>query len=501
MGTVRESEAGRSREPHAPARLAAPDVAESKRGFPYAWLAVLPLLGWWAYGLFDLDEGYYAAVVAEMNRRGEWITPYYNGHPWFEKPILLYWVGKPCLALFGDMIGPRLPSVLATLATYAVVGWFARRHFGAGQAARAVLVLGSSLLVVGIGRMMLTDPLLNLAMTVAFTTYWESIAGHWRWRWATAAALGVGILAKGPVCVLLFVPVAAIAAYALPDLRPRMRRGWFVGTLILLAVVASWYVPAYLKNGQAFVQQFLIEQNFQRFTGGDAAHTFGGVVGLVFYVLILLVGMAPWSFKIPDAWGFARKDPLSFYLKTWALVVFVFFTISSAKLPSYILPACPALALLIADDLERTRYPMFRMAAWTVCVCAIANVVFLMYYRSSGQADIHAMARYLRAVARPTDTIAEYGIGKPTKDQGTMKPHLQQTSEPSVLLYLNRDVIDTEHWSDILAAPPGRMWLITLVDDDTPFRDPVPGRQIVPIQGPWSPDRYKLDLLDPAGGR
>ena len=61
-------------------------------------LAVLPFLGFWMYGLFDIDEGFYGAVVAEMNRRHEWLTPYYNGHPWFEKPILLYWVSKPLVS-------------------------------------------------------------------------------------------------------------------------------------------------------------------------------------------------------------------------------------------------------------------------------------------------------------------------------------------------------------------------------------------------------------------
>ena len=61
--------------------------------------ACLPLFGWWMTGLFDVDEGFYGAVVAEMNRRHEWITPYFNGHPWFEKPILLYWLAKPCMML------------------------------------------------------------------------------------------------------------------------------------------------------------------------------------------------------------------------------------------------------------------------------------------------------------------------------------------------------------------------------------------------------------------
>src|SRR4051812_41619111 len=127
---------------------------------PVPWLllwlfAVLPLLGWWLYGLFDLDEGFYGAVVAEMNRRGEWITPYYNGQPWFEKPILLYWVAKPLMMLFGNVVGPRLPSILATLGTYALVARFVRRYWDHAAAQWCVLVLASTTLVVGLGRMMM----------------------------------------------------------------------------------------------------------------------------------------------------------------------------------------------------------------------------------------------------------------------------------------------------------------------------------------------------------
>ncbi len=171
----------------------------------------MPLLGWWATGLFDLDEGFYAAVVAEMNRRGEWVTPYYNGRPWFEKPILLYWLAKPTVAWFGEAVGPRLPSVLCTLGTYAVVAWFCLRRGDDKRvptAQLAVLILASSLLVLALGRMMMTDAPLMLALTGAFLTFWESLVGDRRWRLVTAALLGVGVLAKGPVACLLFLPVA-----------------------------------------------------------------------------------------------------------------------------------------------------------------------------------------------------------------------------------------------------------------------------------------------------
>jgi len=86
------------------------------------------MVGWWTYGLFDLDEGFYASVTGSMIRHHEWITPLYNGKPWFEKPILMYWLAKPSVMLFGTEVGPRLPSVLCTIALYAIDGVQVRVH-------------------------------------------------------------------------------------------------------------------------------------------------------------------------------------------------------------------------------------------------------------------------------------------------------------------------------------------------------------------------------------
>ena len=219
-------------------------------------LAVVPLLGWWLTGLFDIDEGFYAAVVAEMNRRGEWITPFYNGQPWFEKPILAYWLAKPMLAIFGDMIGPRLPSVLSAIGCYLLVAWYARRRISEGAAAWSVAILGTSLLFIAVGRMMMTDMPLVLAFSAAMLTFWESLVGNPRWRLLTAGLLGIAVLAKGPVALAFFVLIAGWTYYREPDLRPKFRGQWLLGTLILVAVIGSWYIPVYLANGQTFVQKF-----------------------------------------------------------------------------------------------------------------------------------------------------------------------------------------------------------------------------------------------------
>jgi 4-amino-4-deoxy-L-arabinose transferase-like glycosyltransferase len=435
-----------------------------RKRWPLIWaLATLPLLGWWLTGLFDLDEGFYGAVVAEMNRRGEWITPFYNGKPWFEKPILLYWLAKPCLALFGDALGPRLPSVLGAVGTYGVVAWFIRRRIGEEAAQWSVLALASSLLFAALGRLMMTDMPLALCFTAAMATFWESLVGDRRWRLVTAACLGLGVLAKGPVALMLFVPIAAYTAYREPGLRPAFRGWWLAGTLILAAIVATWYLPAYVVNGQLFVQKFLVEQNLQRFTGGDKAHTLGGFASLGLFIPVLLLGMLPWSLFVVPAWPRRSADdspdtPLRRYLATWALLIFLFFSVSGAKLPHYVLPCAPPLAMLVGIHLAKRQPKNIVWAGvWTVAVAILLNAAQLVWYDRSGQAEIHRIARYVKVQG---GAAAMYQMGRRQKALGTGKLKIQETSEPSVLMVLDATALDVDDF-DLLLQAPKPLWVIT----------------------------------------
>lgn len=466
-------------------------------------VALLPLLGWWTYGLFDLDEGFYAAIAQEMNRRGEWITPIFNGRPWFEKPILIYWLMKPCLWLFGDVVGPRLPSILTTVALYALCAWFAKRRLSETAARWTPLILGSSLLMVGAGRMALTDPPFVLALSAAFFLFWESLVGDRRWRIASAACLGVAVLAKGPVAGILFLPVAGWTYWRQPELRSNFRGGWLAGIVFFALVVASWYVPCYMRNGHAFVQGFLIEQNLGRFQGGDQAHAvkffpFGWAV----YPVLLLAGFAPWWWFLDRAWR--QTAPVDRYLKAWAVVVLAFFTISSAKLPHYILPALPPLGLLVAGAFSAREPQPRRMVPGLVGAALFANAAFLAYYygfapfKLAGfHAEVHRLARYVRANAAPTDDVALFALPKIAGLKGKPGIHVDETSHPSVLLYLNRDTLDLkrDQW-DVLLADPRPVWIITRWNRVTPAMEAEAGVRLKAVD-PFPPDLYRLYRLDP----
>lgn len=423
-----------------------------------ALIGILPVLGFWLSGLTDLDEGFYGAVVAEMNRRGEWITPFYNGKPWFEKPILAYWLAKPAVMLFGEG-GARLPSALCLFALLVVVGTWARRFFKDEAARLAPIVLGGMVLVAAIGRLMMTDMPFVLFLSLAMLTAWRSFEERSPATLALAGAcLGLASLAKGPVALVLFLPPIV---YGLRVLRPRAGvgvKGWLGFAVAFLLVSALWYVPAYLANGSVFVQKFFIEQNLGRFKGGDVAHTFGG---FFFYIPIVLLGTLPYTPWAVRVW--AGGEPRHTFLRAWALWVFLFFTVAGAKLPHYVLPLFPPIALLVAERLERSRRAFAIGGAWCAGLAIVLTMIQGVWYgsirvppsfpedlrKNSGNAEAH---RLIRGVRREENLVL-YQLSRRKKDRGTGGPKLQETSLPSLLFVTNRSVPDVESLGGLLRKP------------------------------------------------
>lgn len=397
----------------------------------------LPLLGFWLYGLFDLDEGFYAAVVAEMNRRGEWITPFYGGSPWFEKPILMYWLAKPAVLAFGQAVGPRLPSALSTVALLAVCGSYLRKQISTQAGQWAVFVLGTSILVFGLGRFMSPDAVLDLLICGAFLSFFHSLTADRKWRLLSAALLGLTVLCKGPMALPLFAALAIWTYVSEPDLRPAFKGYWFLGTLILLATVSLWYAPAYFENGKLFIDKFLVEQNLQRFGGGDKAHAVPIALWVIYYPAVLLVGMLPWSIPLVKVWSvaFRSNDVLSRYLARWSLVILVFFTLSGTKLPHYILPAVPPLAMLLGGALAARKFSWGVASAASAAACVSANACFLVAYRSSGMSELDTDARLInQKVNNGSGELVAYRLSESSQ----LGPFgMRPTSDPSLRFYVD----------------------------------------------------------------
>ncbi|MBX3097368.1 MAG: glycosyltransferase family 39 protein [Fimbriimonadaceae bacterium] len=434
-------------------------------------LAVLPFLGWWMYPLFDLDEGFYAAIVGEMQRRGDWLTPFYNGSAWFEKPILLYWAAGPLNSIWQSEFMLRAPSVAATLGTaWILYRWIGSTH---GQAAGVItgLAYATSLVPVLMGRLMTPDALFTMCMVGAFASFVESMQMRPKRRVISGGWLGLAVLAKGPVALILFGMVVVVSYWRESTLRHRFKGGWLLFTITCLSVIAIWYVPCYLANRDEFVQKFLIEQNLQRFLGGDSAHRTAWYLTPIYYPLIMLLGMFPWSYYALRSYRIVGLDATTRFAVRWCVLVLVFFSISQSKLPHYILPALPPVAVLAARYLQMVKeaasepHRVLRPAvAASVLILLITQSGLMFWADVSGQSEARSKALSLKRDAG-SDPIVAYQLTRqpaqnlPTAPRPWWKPKVNETSLPSIVYYLDRNIVISEDLQSVSSAD--RFWIFT----------------------------------------
>jgi len=376
------------------------------RGFHYLLLLVvwavlcLPNLG--APSLWDIDEGNNAECSHEMDESGNWVVPMFNYHLRFDKPPLLYWLQIAAYNVFGvNEFAARLPSALAALTAVLAAYELGRRMFGLRVGLLSGLMLASTICFCGAGHFANPDALLNACTlwTLALFFYGYRRGGGW-WSLATGVTTGLGMLAKGPVALVL--PSAVMLLFLLWERQLRRLWDWRMlgGVLAFLLVAAPWYVWVGLETKGKWLYEFFYNQNMLRFLLRTGMENHGGPI--YYYVLGLVAGFAPWSIFLGLAvWNAVvelrapvaqqqegKRSLLSFcvaflsaYLRTpfanptrsavrllvcWIGVYFVFFSLSGTKLPNYILPLYPALAILMARPLDRYRRGDLQPPAWTL---------------------------------------------------------------------------------------------------------------------------------------
>ena len=302
---------------------------------------------------------------------GDYVTPRYFGEPWLEKPSLYYWLTATAYFLLGiNEFSARLTSALAATLGVLCVYLLGRWRSQPREGLIASLILATSLLYFSLARAASMDMLFCSALTVAWTSLYFAIFGKNRlWTdlsknqtsWGLLALfyifLGVAVLAKGPVGLIL--PVGSLVIllgftgkiHLLSKLRP------FTGLLLVLVVTLPWYWLCYQANGWVFIEEFLLQHNLERFFTDRYQHS----QPFWFFLVVVLIGFYPWSFQIfPAVWRLFRARNSwqsesvgeNLYLWLWFLTPMVFFSLSHSKLPGYLLPAAPAITLIIAREIE-----------------------------------------------------------------------------------------------------------------------------------------------------
>ncbi len=323
-----------------------------------AW--VLLFDGVWLRGVIGPDEPRYASIAREMWESGDWVTPRLAGEPWYEKPALLYWMGAAALALGAeDDQATRYPVAVLSLAFLVFFHWRLRRNFDEETADIASAVLLTSAGWVAFSQAGVFDLPLTAAVSAALLLLLEWVndprdSGRLPWF---GALLGVSVLAKG----LAGPAVATMAALGVCTVRgvwPVARTLVHWRTLLPFAAVCGpWYLLCYLRNGEAFVEEFLWRHHVLRLISPELQH----VQPFWFYLPVILVALMPWSpllFALP--WKRLWTDHQTRFLLAWAAGTLLFFSSATNKLPGYILPALPPAAALIALRLRVA--PMPRVA-------------------------------------------------------------------------------------------------------------------------------------------
>lgn len=323
-------------------------------GFSLVWLA---MLGWRT--LVPPDEGRYAEMAREMFVTGDWITTRLNGIKYFEKPPLQTWMNALSFTLFG--LGDwqaRLWTGLCGLGGVLLTGYAGLKVFGPRVGFYAALVLGSSFYWVACGQIDSLDMGLSGMMTIALCALLvaqrdaASPAERRNWMLLCWAGMALAVLSKGLIGLVLPGAVLVIYTLATRDWRLWGRLHLGKGLLLFFAIVSPWFVLVALKNPEqpAF---FFIHEHWDRFF----LKTHHREAAWWIFLALTAIGIVPWLGVLLQSLilGFKREAGQfrpRLMLTIWALFILAFFTKSNSKLPGYILPIFPALALLVALYLE-----------------------------------------------------------------------------------------------------------------------------------------------------
>ncbi len=304
-------------------------------------------------GCFDPDEGRYAEIPREMIEKGNWMEMRMMGFRYYEKPILSYWLTAPALVLFGPSDwASRLPLLLPLGGTLLLLRWLVRRHWSRAVATPALMtMLTLAGVFTGLGLLM-TDTFLVFWFALVCVALFHAYAAgatpvQRRNGLLLAAGAGVlGFMTKGAVAIVL--PGAAVFCWLLWERRLRQLWTWWllVAGALFVGVLIPWLWWLEQHN-PGFIKYFVIDEHLQRFTGTRSIQ--GHPEPWWFFLALTPVMLLPWTLfgvrALARGWG--RHDSLTRFLVCWSVIVIVFFSISSGKLMSYILPAFPALGLLI----------------------------------------------------------------------------------------------------------------------------------------------------------
>jgi 4-amino-4-deoxy-L-arabinose transferase-like glycosyltransferase len=368
-----------------------------------------PLLGGDGMGLVGADEPRYAQIAHEMlvrfdsaptlaKRLSACVTPYLYGKPWLEKPALYYWRAMFTFQDFGvHDWSARLPSTSFAFVMAGLI-YLHMRRFRRGGHLDAALITVSCIGIIGFARGASTDMQMAAPLAIGLLGWYAWYeTGSKFWLFDIYFFTGVATLAKGPVAPFLATLILIAFAFLRREWSLLRRTIWWPGVLLYFAMVLPWFLAVQHQN-PTFFREFFLEHNLERFATDRYQH----VQPFWYYLAVVILAMMPWTVLAIRAladgiltsvaeWRLRRLHPkrrvpnrpgdaFPEFLVLWALIPIVFFSFSQSKLPGYILPSIPPIAILTGDYLYRRRKP--GLNRWVLlghaALCGIMTMVALL---------------------------------------------------------------------------------------------------------------------------
>jgi 4-amino-4-deoxy-L-arabinose transferase-like glycosyltransferase len=370
------------------------------------WLAA-------AVPLTDTTEARFGEIARKMVETGDWLTPQHDyGVAYLAKPPLAFWLSAVGIQFGGAAeLAPRALILAAALGFCVFLYRFARRQLGAAAALAALLVLMTSLLFFVSMAAVMTDMILTICVGTALLAFWNRYTGgSWRAEVALFVALGLGLLAKGPLAVLLALAPIVIWSVAAGCSRDVWRAfAWWRGALLALLIAAPWYIAAEWRN-PGFLDYFIVGEHLQRFlVPGWSGDLYGrahdaprGTIWLFF-----VIGALPWSLvglplllatreTVRRNWRDRRA--LIGFLVTAASVPLLLFTFSGNVILPYALPALPAAALAFVALLTPAQGEARHLRTFALVGAVPIALLTVLVPMSAGFIDTHTQRPVIRAI-------------------------------------------------------------------------------------------------------
>ena len=378
----------------------------------YLWMLLifallLRLVSLAAYPLMDTTEARYGEMARLMVDTGNWLTPQFDyGVPFWGKPPLFTWMSAYGIKIFGlNEFAVRAPHWLAGVATILIMAGLARR-LGYSALITAVVLATCGIFSIASGAVM-TDMALTLSMTLALVGFycaWSDTSGNGRW-WGYLGFIGLalGLLAKGPVALVLMgltvLPWLVLQHGLLGAFKVLWQRFPLIsGTLLMLVIALPWYILAE-RATPGFLDYFIVGEHFKRFViSGWQGDLYGSAHdrprGMIWWYW--LQAAFPWSLVLPILLGvrhskvaqlWQHENGLFSFLALWLLSPLILFSFAGNILPAYVLPGIPALALLIAMLYKRCDSKWFSGIALVLPLLLMIMMLVLNMGKADSRSD------------------------------------------------------------------------------------------------------------------